>query len=159
MTDVEKRIAELERRVEILEATRSSESSGTSAPPPTAKALIAVEVKNKRYDPENSALGKYEDHIWFDCYYTLSADSKPTRAVKGVLEFGDLFGEVKFRLNTTLNMPLNPSNTTAQEGIGFNYNQFMEEHQWMLGTALNDMTVNFRVLNAIYEDGSSESFA
>jgi hypothetical protein len=159
MTDIEQRLIDLERRVAMLEVGSKSQSSSATAPLPRAKGLIATEVRNKRYDPENSALGKYEDHIWFDCYYTLSSESKATRAVKGVLEFGDLFGEIRFRLNTTLNIPLEPGRVIAQEGIGFNYNQFMEEHQWMLGTELKDMTVNFKVMNVIFLDGTSEAFA
>ncbi len=159
MTDTEQRLAELERRVAILEAMNQPAGGKAIAPKAPTTGLITVDVRNKQYAPENTALGKYEEHIWFDCYYTLSLDSKPTRAVKGRLEFCDLFGEVKFALNTTLNAPLYPGKVTSHEGIGFTYNQFMNEHQWMLVTELKDMTINFKVLNVIFSDGSSEAFA
>lgn len=159
MTDIEHRLEDLERRISRLESGDSTQNKSAVTPTSSTEELISVEVKNKRYDPENSALGKFEDHIWFDCHYTLSVTSKPTRAVKGLLEFSDLFGEVNFRINITLNDPLEPGKRIIQEGIGFNYNQFIEEHQWILGTDLKDMKVSFKVLHAIFSDGTSEAFA
>lgn len=85
--------------------------------------------------------------------------NKPTRAVKGLLEFTDLFGEVKFRIGLTLNERLEPGRPFTQRGIGFEYNQFMAEHQWMRGTDKADMKVLFRVTNILYADGTAETFA
>lgn len=133
-------------------------SHGLNAPVPS-DSLVSVRVVNKRFDPSNSDLGTYEDHIWFDCTYTLAAESVPTRAVKGTLEFADLFGEVRFRLNTTLNEPLMPTMPLNQPGIGFTYNQFIAEHQWMLVTKLDDMKCNFRVFEALFSDGTSRTYS
>ncbi|OWQ77980.1 hypothetical protein CEE63_02925 [Stenotrophomonas maltophilia] len=115
---------------------------------------MSIAVSNKRYDH-----GDYEDHIWFDCDYTLSEESKPTRAVKGTIEFMDLFGEVKFRLNVTVNSPMSPGRPLANPGIGFTFNQFMPEHQWMLTTDLHDMKIKFVASNMIYSDGTSQVLA
>jgi hypothetical protein len=157
MSDVEQRLADLERRMSALEGLGRQ---GISQPGTVAAShkLLAVEIRNKRADPQDTSHGKYEDHILFDCYYTLSSASKRTRAVKGVLEFADLFGEVIFRLNATLNFALEPGKTVAQEGVGFTFNEFLPEHQWMLATDIKDMVVNIRVLSAIYADGTSENF-
>lgn len=35
----------------------------------------------------------------------------------------------------------------------------MSEHQWMLGTDLDDMTVRFRVTQILYEDDTMETVA
>lgn len=160
MSSVEERLAQLELRVAQLEGHRQVPDS--PSPEPNASAplgrLVSVTITNKRYDPANSDLGTYEDHIWFDCAYTLAAESVPTRAVKGTLEFADLFGEIRFRLNTTLNEPLMPKVPLRQPGIGFTYNQFIAEHQWMLVTKLDDMKCSFRVFEALYSDGTSRAF-
>lgn len=163
MNTIENRLAEIERRLATLEAREAGPAPlDISLPPvPTApsRPLLQLTVSNKRFAPADPGLGSYEDHIWFDCSYLLSNDSKATRAVKGVIEFSDLFGEVKFRLNATLSDPLVPGKPFAQPGIGFTFNQFMGDHQWMLATALKDMKFSFRALSILYGDGTTESFA
>ncbi|MET4568492.1 hypothetical protein [Rhodanobacter soli] len=158
MDTLEERIAEIERRLSLLEASYGLQGSGSaaSALPPELpkKSLVALSVSNKRYDH-----GDYEDHIWFDCTYTLSAASKPTRAVKGAIQFSDLFGDVKFRLLVTVNDALSPDKPLVNPGIGFTFNQFMGEHQWMQATNLTDMKCSFAVSNVLYSDGTSEAFA
>lgn len=164
MKSIEERLVDIEQRLALLEAgskvvaPAATEQSEVPRVGMTAGQLIRLVVSNKRYAPSNPSLGTYEDHIWFDCSYTLSTDSKPTRAVKGLLEFADLFGDVQFRLNATLNEPLSPGRTLDQPGIGFAYNQFMGEHQWMMVTALTDMKVSFRPMSILFSDGKSESF-
>ena len=119
---------------------------------------MQVSISNKRYAPQNLNYGQYEDHIWFDVTYMAGALGKPTRALKGLLSFSDLFGEIKFQLNVTLNERLEPGRPFVQNGIGFTYNQFMQDHQWMLSTSKADMKISFLVTNVIYADGSSEEF-
>lgn len=158
LTDIERRLAALEGQADEINLSAAETPSAPPAAEPDSP-LIALRVSNKRYAPSNPSAGSYEDHIWFDCTYTLRASSRPTRAVKGLLEFADLFGDVQFRLNVTLNDPLLPDLARDQPGIGFSYNQFMTEHQWMMVTNLTDMKVSFRPMNVIYADGTSESFS
>jgi len=157
----EERIVELERRLAILEAKDSAPSepyTKHSNKQDTTSDLISLVVTNKRFDPTNANLCVYEDHIWFDCSYTLQPESKPTRAVKGEIIFSDLFGEIKFKIQLTLNEPLTPGQILKQPGIGFTYNQFIGEHQWMLATRLEDMRFSFKATNVIYTDGAAETF-
>lgn len=158
MDNLEERIAEIERQLSLLETRDGLQGPGStsSALPPELpkKPLVALSVSNKRYDH-----GDYEDHIWFDCTYTLSAASKPTRAVKGTIEFSDLFGDVKFRLLATVNDALSPGKSLVNQGIGFTFNQFMVEHKWMQATDLANMKCSFAVSNVLYSDGTSEAFA
>ena len=162
MKSIEERLTEIEQRLAALESKSDGlgprPADRPTAPPAAdpASPLIALRVANKRYAPSNPSAGSYEDHIWFDCTYTLSVSSRPTRAVKGLLEFADLFGDVQFRLNVTLTDPLLPGRASDHAGIGFTYNQFMAEHQWMMVTKLTDMKVSFRPMNVIYADGTSE---
>ncbi|MEA9885240.1 hypothetical protein VDG05_12950 [Xanthomonas campestris pv. raphani] len=158
MSDLEEKIAQIERRLALLEAGNGLPQLGQLIEPSPQEAskarLVSLSVSNKRYDH-----GDYEDHIWFDCLYTLSQDSQPTRAVKGAIEFTDLFGDVKFVLKVTINDPITPGKPLAKPGIGFVFNQFVPEHQWMLATNLKDMQARFTVSNAIYIDGTSKVFA
>ena len=86
--------------------------------------------------------------------FTPSRLSRPTRAVKGAIGFCDLFGAPVFILAYTLNERLTPGKPVSLFGIGFVYNQFIAEHQWMLGTKLEDMTVRFRIDQILYANGS-----
>ena len=161
MSSMEERMAQLERRVALLEGQQAIPDLPLNNIRPfelPELQPISVHVLNKRYSPSNPNLGTYEDYIWFDCVYTLSAESTPTRAIKGTFEFADLFGEVRFRLQTTLNEPLMAALPLKQEGIGFTYNQFIAEHQWMLVTRLEDIKYSFKISEALYADGTSRSF-
>jgi hypothetical protein len=150
-----KRVSRLEEnaspRLQLDSENRSSAVDPSS--------LIRVRLTSKRYQPQNSDLNQYQDHIWFDCSYLPERLAKPTRAVKGLLEFTDLFGEVKFRIGLTLNDRLEPGRPFSQQGLGLEYNQFLADHQWMLATGEADMRVLFRVTNILYEDGTVEAFA
>ncbi|WP_455922623.1 hypothetical protein [Pseudomonas putida] len=155
MNSIEERLAQLERRVAQLEgqgASPRTASEPTPVPPPSHELPIEVQIFNKRHAPANPDQGVFEDHIWFDCTFTLAAESVPTRAVKGFLEFSDLFGEIKFRVQATVNEPLMPQAPLQLEGIGFSYNPFMADHQWMLGTRLEDMQCGFKVAEVLFTD-------
>jgi len=161
MEDFKQQLIELERRVALLEKANllpntsfSSNASNINQP----KSLVQVQISNKRFAPKNPNYGEYEDHIWFDATYTAGTLEKPARALKGVLCFADIFDEIKFRINVTLNDRLEPGLPLVQDGIGFTYNQFIPEHQWMLVTKESDMKPSFLATNVIYSDGSSEEF-
>jgi hypothetical protein len=161
MEDLKQRIIELERRVALLEGGGNGASKSSLPEAPNVNrstSLVQVEVSNKRFAPKNPHYGEYEDHIWFDITYVAGTIVKPARALKGVLCFADIFGEVKFRINVTVNERLDPAHPLHQEGIGFTYNQFMPEHQWMLTTLEADMKISFLTTNVIYADGTSEEF-
>lgn len=158
MIPLEERVAEIERRLALLETSIGARQLANDSAPFASGApkdpLVALSVSKKRFDR-----GDYEEHIWFDCVYTLSQNSKPTRAVKGTIEFCDLFGDTKFRLQVTINDPMAPGQSLSNPGIGFTFNQFIPEHQWMLATELSNMKCNFVASNAIYIDGTTEAFA
>lgn len=167
MDKLEQRVVDLEARLALVEhALALSKQSSDAALPHSSDevaadrvySMIKVDISNKRYDVANPSLGSYEDHIWFDCLYTATGLSKATRAVKGALEFADHFGDVKFRVNITVNDTINLGYPLSQKGIGFTYNQFMLDHQWMLATKVQDMKCTFRLTNVLYMDGTSESF-
>lgn len=110
--------------------------------------LIAIKITNKRYDKI-----EYRDYIWFDVEYNPINISKPTRSVKGILIFCDLFGDAKFKIGMTINDPLKPGEVLLKRGIGFDYNEYNDEQNWVRNTDLKDMTFRFQVISILYADG------
>jgi hypothetical protein len=141
-------IDSLESRVSALESLATGPAYQSVAPQDgvDAQELIRFDVRNKRYDK-----GEYQEHIWFDCTFTAVGLVRSARAVKGALEFCDLFGAPQFLIGYTLTERLDPGASVNMQGIGFDFNQFMPSHQWMLGTRLEDMTVRFRVDQILYQ--------
>lgn len=162
MADVERRLRELELRVGTIEGffpavtpDLAKSSSGGSTP----GELLGVHVSNKVLRRNNPNAGQFQDTVWFDCLFTLSVSSKPTRAIKGTYEFCDIFGDPKFLIEYTLNDQLLPGKPFRVQGIGFECNEFMPDHQWVMNTDLSHMTVRFRVQQVMYTDGSSEQIS
>jgi hypothetical protein len=115
--------------------------------------FVSPAISNKRFEKYT-----YEENIWFDITWDTSELKKPTRAIKGILIFADIFGESKFQIKKTINKPLSPNQPMKETGIGFEFNQFKDSHKWMLSNDLKDMTFKFDVQNIIYTDGTSESY-
>jgi len=136
---------------------------GKKPPSPKTSTSITVEdpsmqiilpiVSNKRY-----AEDKYEEYIWFDIEWKAVNLRKPARSIKGLLLFHDLFEEQKFGIRVTLNEPLSPGESLFRKGMGFEYNQFLDEHKWVRTTELNDMLIYFKVQSILYTDGEREDF-
>jgi ribosomal protein L40E len=117
-----------------------------------ATSMVLVEIQNKRFQK-----GEYEKYLWWDATYSSAGLTKETRAIKGVMEFADLFGEVQFRLKVVINDPMQPGKSLNAPGIGFSINEFMQAHRWMLTTDVSDMSVKFRIESIIYTDGTKET--
>jgi hypothetical protein len=144
--------------------TKNATEGGTNAVTSTgsigsvANELLVPTLSHKQYIPHDYRAGNVEDIVTFDIAWDTSKLSRPTRAIKGLMIFRDLFGEEKFRLNLTLDDPIKPGAKFNQKGLGFKYNQFMEEQQWVRSTDLKNMKVEFRAREILYADGSSDKF-
>lgn len=113
--------------------------------------MLAVRILKKQFKEQN-----HQQFIFFDIQFAARALKKPARAIKGQLKISDLFGETKMTIGSTLERPLNPGGNFIDEGQGFKYNQFMEPHQWVNATALDNMTASFAVSSILYQDGTRE---
>ena len=116
-----------------------------------ANEIISVNLLKKHYKKQD-----YQDYMFFDLSFQAVGLDKPARAIKGVLNFEDLFGEVKLRLKMTIDEPITPGGNILLRGHGFEYNQFTSSHKWVRGTDLKDMKASFTVLNIIYQDGTKK---
>lgn len=115
--------------------------------------IVEIKLLQKRF-----AELDYEEYIWFNIQFKAVGLDKPARAIKGILNLQDLFGETKVRLNWTIDEPINPGDTYVENGSGFEYNQFIDTHQWVRTTDLQNMTASFIVTSIIYQDGSRKDF-
>jgi len=114
-----------------------------------ANEVISVHLSKKRFEDRD-----YEDRIAFDVEFKAIGLDKPARAIKGVFNLHDLFGEIKLRLGCTLNKPIEPGGKIHYTGWGFDYNRFVDSHAWVLSTDLKDMKASFTVNSIIYQDGT-----
>lgn len=115
--------------------------------------IIQTTLRSKRFAEQN-----YQDFIFFDLEHRAIGLDKPARAVKGVLELQDLFGDTQFRMPWSIDEPLTPSGIVIERGMGFKYNQFMDEHNWVKQTDLSNMRAKFVVRSILYLDGSRLDF-
>ncbi len=138
-----------------LTATAPTAPSGATDPGASdvANEVITVRLLKKRYTEQD-----YQDYIFFDIEFSAGGLDKPTRAIKGVLHFQDLFGEKKMSVGWTLDKPMSPEQTTVEKGTGFKYNQFTDSHQWVRNTEIENMTASFTVRNILYQDGTRMEF-
>lgn len=134
-------------RPKIEETGKPSGGTKQNALSP-AEEIFVAKVLNKGIIDQ-----KYNKFLWFDFELTPATLKKPTRSVKGVLVFCDLFGEIKYQISGTFNNKIEPGIPFIKKGVGVDYNQFMDEHNWLMNTDLKDMTFRFRVVSIIYEDG------
>jgi len=132
------------------------EQEVTSEP---AVALLHPTLSMKRFQASDYRAGVYEDVVLFDIDWDTTKLARPARAVKGVIVFADIFGESKFRIGLTIDNPLTPSRPYKQRGIGFKYNQFKDDHQWVRNTDLTNMKVRFEVMEVLYADGTTQKLS
>lgn len=132
-----------------ISSDNRSQPGGIAKTPAAAKEMINVRLLKKQFSKQD-----YQDYIFFDIEFTAIGLEKPARAIKGVLNLQDLFGEAKMKLNWTIDEPLSPNQKAVAQGTGFKYNQFIDEHHWVLTTDLEDMTASFTVKSILYADGS-----
>ena len=115
--------------------------------------IISVTLLKKKYAKQD-----YQDYMFFDIDFQATGLDKPTRAIKGILNFEDLFEEIQLRIKWTIDEPITPGGKHIARGMGFEYNLFTSSHKWVRSTDLKDMKASFTVLSIIYQDGTKRDF-
>ncbi|WP_169704420.1 hypothetical protein [Candidatus Kuenenia stuttgartiensis] len=115
--------------------------------------IISVNLVRKEFTKQD-----YQKFIFFNLQYSASGLDKPARAIKGLLNLNDLFGETKFVLRWTIDKPIKPGETIEEKGTGFEFNQFIDSHQWVRATQVSDMKTTFTVNSILYQDGTRRDF-
>lgn len=120
--------------------------------------VLPATMTYKKFQRKDPASGRYQDYVWFDVLCDTALLEKPTRAVRGKFEFADLFGEVKFELDSTVKDRMEPGQPLKLSRIGFEYNQYLDAHQWLVAADPKELTIRYRVSTIVWEDGATESF-
>lgn len=121
--------------------------------PSVANEIITVNIKRKVYDDSD-----FQAFVAFDIEFTGTGLDKPTRAIKGTLNINDLFGDKKMGIGWTIDQPMQPGGVVFEKGTGFEYNKFIDSHQWVRSNKITDMTATFAVKNILYADGTRVDF-
>lgn len=163
-----KRVANLEDRVTAIERVISRDVNSGSKPADCARSaetdhtqamkVWRVEVSNRSLHPADAFKGQTASVLEFDVTYHPDGLRKPTRSLKGRLEFSDLFGDLQFGLTVTISERIEPGQPYTQHKLGFQFSQFLQSHAWVQRTPLADMQIAFRVSRILYEDGTKEAF-
>ncbi|MEX2399851.1 MAG: hypothetical protein WD423_03700 [Rhodothermales bacterium] len=122
-----------------------------SMPPTLAEkgSIIVTSILSKEVSKQ-----EYQEFVFFDLQHIATGLDRPARAIKGSLKITDLFGEPVLSISWTLTDPLSPGEILFENGVGFKYNQFIDEHRWVRTNAVKDMDATFVVESIIYADGS-----
>jgi len=151
----------LKRATRGFMSTRPKPTKGESAsrtPDVAAKTgskMIPVTIFNKRFEPTDISVGRYESNLWWDAFYDFAQLPRKARAVKGQLLLQDLFGETKLKVGLTITNPIMAHGFTVAKGVGITYNQFKPSHVWLRSTNVKDMRVVFHMSKVIYAEGLS----
>ena len=117
------------------------------------KEIVKLSLYGKEFKEQ-----ELREYIFFNFGVMGDGLDKPTRAIKGILVLSDLFGEAKFKLKWTINEPLTPGVEQFIKGVGFKYNQFKDDHNWVRTEDLKDIKASYIVRSIIYQDGSKMEF-
>ncbi|MDD5688650.1 MAG: hypothetical protein PHQ76_00010 [Caldisericia bacterium] len=110
---------------------------------------ISVELIQKSY-----VKGDFEDFITIKFRLTNKTE-KDIKGIKGTIIFYDIFDSEIYR--TTLSYDEGISKNSSEVWTGsIAYNQFMEEHQKLKNTELENLKLKWEPSVIIYQDGSKE---
>lgn len=137
--------------------TAAAPASGDSGPGQSfdapADTVLTVALGGKRLEKSG-----YQDFLTLNLEIAATGLDKPARAIKGSMIFTDLFNEPKMSIGWTINQRLQPGQVIHTKDEGIEYNEFLDNHQWLASTKTEDMRVHFRVESILYEDGTRREF-
>ena len=130
--------------------------SATGSETTTESSKIMVIVIDKHNLPINYDANRYSPRVEFDINIA-NITSKSIKGIQGVLTIKDLFGEKIISLNCDFTGKIIPTNDNrTYEGIGFDINQFMDDHIKVYNENFEDLIFEYKVTKIIYSDGTQE---
>lgn len=140
------------QRTKTITEPQSSTETKLEEKPPLENEIVKVTILDKKLIERD-----YQEFIFFKFDVVATGLDKKARAIKGVMNFNDLFGETMMMVNWTVDEPISPGGTISLEG-GFKYNQFIENNRWVASTDKEDMNATYTVQSILYEDGTRKDF-
>jgi len=163
-------VATQEQTIALLQQNMLTHKYGLALAPSTTGGGETPAALTKPPGPQTGSLGhliavtllgkNLADHhvLTLDLEFVGVGLEKPSRAVKGSLYLNDLFGETRLRIDWTIDKALIPGCSVRSHGLGFQYNQFMPNHQWVERTPVTDIVATFEVAHILFQDGSRRDF-
>ena len=157
------RVAELEKRVQMLEPLAERETPAPSFQPSAdhqpdgndpsvhdkqVPKVVRIQLIKKDLVPARPQAGLYGDKL----VYTIKIDNltaKSVRAVKGEIVFSDLFDADIFRVSVTVNEKIGPQSSVQWDGE-MTYNRFSPAHVHFAGFKTEDLKVRIAEENVAF---------
>ena len=117
---------------------------------------VEIKVTNKYNLPVNYDANRYSPRVEFD-FDVSNKTAKSIKGIQGVLTIKDLFGEKIISLNCNFTGQTISANSKATfKGIGFDINQFMDDHVEVYNEDFEDLIFEYEVTKIVYSDGTQE---
>ncbi len=138
-------------------ATTVPPPTATAAPAPTSREFLDEKIVflMERFDYvfQDPSAGRFSDEIHFE--FTVGNDiGREIRALTGDVVFSDLFDREFERLGITISDPIPLGARIRFSDFFFEINQFIDSHQRLFNTDLEDLIVTFEVEAVILDDGT-----
>ena len=117
---------------------------------------VIVTVDDKQNLDINYNVGRYSPRVEF-VFGVYNNTSKDIKGVQGTLTIKDLFGVDIMSLGLDFTGQTIPANSSVVfDDLGFDINQFMDDHVKVYSTNLEDLQFEYEVTSIVYTDGTTE---
>ncbi len=122
----------------------------------TESSKVKIEVLDKYNLPVNYDANRYSPRVEFN-FKVSNLTAKPIKGIQGVLTIKDLFGVKIMALNCDFTgKTINANQFVSFNGIGFDINQFMDNHVKIYNEEFEDLIFEYTVNTIVYTDGTQE---
>jgi hypothetical protein len=161
---LEQRVAELERRLAVIETHFAARNSDEGVPglqanslgQPNPPAYVSVSLASKRFHKADFTSGDSGDRIDLELLFGNKTD-RAIRAFKSLVRFRDLFDHDILSVGLTYEDGIRPNATARWKG-GIEFNQFQQSHGRLLSINQQDLKVSLTLHAVIFADGTVENF-
>ena len=113
---------------------------------------LSVSISAKKFIGSNIYSGRILDELSFAIQQSNNS-GKDIRAYKGVFIFKDIFDDEITKISFKSDQILS-SGETKKENMSMNYNQFVEAHQKLRSTPIENLHIEWRPESIIFADGT-----
>ena len=131
-----------------MEEPSSTESIGNEK--------VTVNVTGKQNLDADYRAGRYSPRTEFS-FEVFNHTSKDIKGIQGVLTINDLFGAKIMSLELDFTgQTISAGNSISVSEMGFDINQFMDDHVKVSNTDFEDLKFEYKVTSIVYSDGTTE---
>lgn len=117
---------------------------------------VELEVVKKGFHEADFMAGEYEDQITMDLKF-INKTEKAIKGVQGIISFYDIFDDEILSTNISYDEGID-ANGEKVWNAGIGYNQFMDEHEKLKNTTMENLKYKWDVKTIIYKDNTKETF-